>query len=491
MAKKSYVGINNQAKLIPNKGYVGIANSSKKLLKGYVGDANSKAQLFWTSDNREYNYHQRPALLFLPNTFYNLSKMNLRNAIYAGLKTCAYLSKHFPDLSNIINKYLNNFNTIWNYVQQSLTIEDTVQITINVTSSGNSTLALKFADTDTSNVKIIIPNTGTEYKRNNNDYYMMVPDSLRYILSESISQETHCFGVDVYYILGEDKLEYRTYDSSSISISDIGGYEFQLSGNAYNVLSPYNILYYAANNIGATMDASLIEQNRDFFLYIDCITNRVIEGGTYYSGSANFLLDDAYNYYGLCFSKDTSHTVKTSNGMEVITPWFVGISPDFLYKGIADIIIKFGNIIMPATSTGYYRDVVSLIIARCDRSGFQRQFMVCYNATSSAESWGGIGWYVLTYDTNNNLQRIFLSSSADFFSNKYLQFHFYDYNTPYFDIAIDGVPFKQNIPCFQFYDGGGIRNFSIGAYGASYTDLGGNITIEKVAVLREHRIILI
>lgn len=47
MAKKSYVGINNQAKSIPDIGYVGIANKAKKLIKGYVGDANGKAQQFW------------------------------------------------------------------------------------------------------------------------------------------------------------------------------------------------------------------------------------------------------------------------------------------------------------------------------------------------------------------------------------------------------------------------------------------------------------
>lgn len=48
MAKKSYVGISGTAKNIPNKGYIGISNKSKKLLKGYVG-VNGVAKQFWPS----------------------------------------------------------------------------------------------------------------------------------------------------------------------------------------------------------------------------------------------------------------------------------------------------------------------------------------------------------------------------------------------------------------------------------------------------------
>ena len=56
MAKKSYVGIGNQAKNIP-KGYIGIGNVAKKIVKGYIG-VNDVACLFWGGGGigPEYDY---------------------------------------------------------------------------------------------------------------------------------------------------------------------------------------------------------------------------------------------------------------------------------------------------------------------------------------------------------------------------------------------------------------------------------------------------
>lgn len=47
MAKKSYCGINNIARNIPNTGYCGVNNIARRLVKGYIGDSQGVARVFW------------------------------------------------------------------------------------------------------------------------------------------------------------------------------------------------------------------------------------------------------------------------------------------------------------------------------------------------------------------------------------------------------------------------------------------------------------
>ena len=114
MAKKSYVGVNNKSRNIPNLGYVGVPVSgvgkSRKILKGYVG-VNNKSRLFWEVDSKEYNLRVLPSMFFMPNTSYQLNALDFRKTLETALKTCLYLTEvSYLETSYNVKKFINNFN---------------------------------------------------------------------------------------------------------------------------------------------------------------------------------------------------------------------------------------------------------------------------------------------------------------------------------------------------------------------------------------------
>lgn len=448
---------------------------SKAVIKAYVGNANNESRLFFGSSiTPEYNHHQRPSAYYMPNVSYNLNKLNMEDTLNIALDTCAYASENNPSVLAVVEKFRGVVDTIWNYASSLLTDEDTIDIQISFSNMGYPYLYLNFAKTNVSNVQITTPMTGQPPESR---VVGTNPITLRYMLSNAIS--VSCKQVMVEYDVSSDRFSYSN-TTSSLYLYAIGGYA--LSFQAGTNPPDYQTLSYQANNLGSTQEDSPINPNEDFFMKINCITGTVVEGVNSSGNNSNYyLVDDAYNYYGIAYQKNTSYVEKTSNGL-LIKSSCITIPNQFFFKGIGDYIFKFGNIDIPASTGTLFTKY--LLYCQFTYNNYNRYFALVYYSESTWR--GDAGWYILNYDkTTDNDQWTYITSNKDIFNNSLVQLHFDSPTNKALDIYVGGVKIKGNISCSAIYD------FVVPVYiGNINNQQSTSIMLEKMAISRSKEIVL-
>lgn len=470
MAKKFYVPDNGKSKEV-KKFYVPVDGLSKKVVKAYCS-VNGLSKLFFGDGggSSEYNHYQRTTLFFQPNMAYNLNKLNLRTTIEIALDTCVYVSKHNPSVLAVAEKFKTNIENIWSYVSTRLTNQDTVEISIYFSNMGTPYIRMDFSNTDMSNVQIRTANTGSPW---DSRYDASNPISLRYTLSRTVLPSS--LQIEVDYDINNDSFSYHE-SSSSPFITSAGGYNLAFGAGTNPV--GYQVLYYSANNIGSTQENSIITPNDDYFMKVNCMTGRVIEGSMSSGSNSNhYLVDDDYNYYGISYQKDTRYVEKTNEGL-LIKQSYVTVPHQFLFKGIADYIFKFGDISEPY-------DTRYLIYSSFTYNNYTIHFGLLY---VSSLSWqiSEPGWYIQNYDINtDSYQYTLISTNKNIFKNALLQLHFENPVLKTLDIYVNGDKIKGSIPCSMLYDFV-LPACYIGHYTSTYSF---NITLEKFAISRSKVIV--
>ena len=174
MAKKSYVGIGNQAKNIP-KGYIGIGNVAKKIVKGYVG-VGDVAYLFWGGGGVVPEYDYQAGQTYTIHNYFDAEKV--MDICYEEFKNRA-TALRLPQMYSHVQYFIDHWQLI-----KELMLDTIESLSIDVTdiscviyanktttqSSAYTYIALQVGD-DTFPRSIKIQSISTDYFGEN--YYRL------------------------------------------------------------------------------------------------------------------------------------------------------------------------------------------------------------------------------------------------------------------------------------------------------------------------------
>lgn len=384
MAKAAYTGVNNIARKVKNI-YVGVNNTARKVAKGYVG-VNGVARQFWPPSSVViYNKVIKPSTDFLPNVAYNLNKLDMYSTLESSLRHMRYLLYKDEQVRGVIDKYLLNLETIWQYIEPNLTVEDTLIINAYFRFYTNNAdeiyITLNFMDTDVSNAQFRGAYRNTPF--------------VNYMLSQMYSAKTKSYNVDVLYNTSTDEFSYRL--ASTTYLMRVGlNVTYAISETAGHTYATYT-----ANNIGATLDNQEYNPEKDYIGNFNCATDDIVVSYLD-SGNTSLMIDRTNNcsvlqFYTNYYTRD-GDGLRVTVGATILSPWTA--------NGMQDVLVKFGTMELSTTHAG---KVYALFY--WDNGGIAYQ--------EDTESW-------YFFESGNGYTLI--SSNKDLFQNAGVQIHFVESN---------------------------------------------------------------